>query len=62
MFTHYRIGNELYVFREGRLLYKRWLASGHKPYGRVFHENEGLTQFAAEHRRNDEEAPFRTLK
>lgn len=29
-----RIGNELYVYRNGSLLYKRWLALG---YGKVFY-------------------------
>lgn len=61
MFSTYRVGHEVYVFRAGKLLYKRWLGPG-RPYGRVFHENEGITQFAAEHRRADEEASFRALK
>lgn len=35
------VKNELYLYCNGELIYKRWLDKG---YGRVFHENEGLTQ------------------
>lgn len=37
------IGNELYLYRGKILIYKRWINRG---YGKVFYENEGLTQFA----------------
>lgn len=53
-----RVGHELYVFRGTELIYKRWintvLPDGSVrlgSYGRVFHENEGLTQFTAEGRK-----------
>lgn len=36
------IGNELYLYRGNILIYKRWISRG---YGKVFHDNEGLTQF-----------------
>ncbi len=34
-FVKVRIGNELYVYFGGSLLYKRWINKG---YGKVFHE------------------------
>lgn len=35
-------GHELYVYFNGILIYKRWLKYN---IGRVFHDNEGLTQY-----------------
>lgn len=43
------IGNELYVYFQGACIYKRWLDHD---YGKVFHENEGLTQKAYEREKN----------
>ena len=40
MFYKEIIGRELYLYYNGVLIYKRWFDYG---YGRVFHENEGLT-------------------
>lgn len=36
------VEDELYLYFDGILVYKRWL---NRNYGRVFHEKEGLTQF-----------------
>ena len=36
-----KILNELYLYFNGNLIYKRWLS---RNKGRVFHENEGLSQ------------------
>jgi hypothetical protein len=36
------VDNQLYVYFEGKLLYKRWYNTA-RSYGKVFHENEGLT-------------------
>jgi hypothetical protein len=38
MIVKVRIKDELYVYMNGFLLYKRWISRG---YGRVFHEGEG---------------------
>lgn len=42
MITKKLVNKELYVYYNNVLIYKRWLNHN---YGRVFHENEGLTQF-----------------
>ncbi len=33
---------ELYLYYKGCLIYKAWYVAGHKQYGRVFHEGEGI--------------------
>lgn len=38
---HIVIGDELYVYFKGKLIYKRWLALG---YGKIFHSGESTTQ------------------
>ena len=42
--TRLVIDNQVYIYFQGVLIYKRWLTP--HTYGRVFHENEGLTQYA----------------
>jgi hypothetical protein len=37
---------ELYVYYRGRLIYKAWYKGEQKQHGRMFHEREGLTQWA----------------
>jgi hypothetical protein len=37
---------EIYIYFRGRLIYKQWQENGVKVASRVFHEGEGLTQFA----------------
>ena len=44
MITKINEGLETYVYFNGVLIYKRWKLPNNKSYGRVFHENEGLTQ------------------
>ena len=44
--------NQLYVYFNGVLVYKRWMFPNTKFYGRVFHEQEGLTQYARKNKRN----------
>jgi hypothetical protein len=39
-------GKEIYIYFRGRLIYKQWQANGQKVASRMFHEGEGLTQFA----------------
>lgn len=44
---------ELYLYFQGRLLYKAWYVDNQKQYGRLFHIGEGLT-LAAKATRHDE--------
>ena len=37
---------EVYIYFQGRLIYKQWQENGRKIASRMFHEGEGLTQFA----------------
>lgn len=39
-------GKEIYIYFKGRLIYKQWQENGRKVASRMFHEGEGLTQFA----------------
>jgi hypothetical protein len=39
-------GREIYLYFQGRLIYKQWQQHGQKVASRMFHEGEGLTQFA----------------
>jgi hypothetical protein len=47
-FSKVMIGHELYLYYEGKLLFKKWFNSTQE---HVFHSGEGLTQYTAEYKR-----------
>lgn len=40
--TTINTGSELYIYCNGKLIYKRWI---NQNYSRIFHEGEGIREF-----------------